>query len=1069
MDRQQIIQEKDRIVSSLFEGAFDSAQALRQKALIMFMNKDLHHGELGGEIALVSRKAIEKLSIKEIEQRLVNFYLEAAKLNTESDKKIFSFDRGHARNLGYATDKNPSVKEMTKYVKGKIERWKDSPSSGAVDYDGAARDILDTLQREIIRKEIVQGVRHVFPESVEQRVLMNHGLDIIDLLENIESDSMWKDELDVSVEWNRIPLEPQYFKGKRQYTPPQNLSEWRDMHRWWTKEFNTKAREFVVGDNVYLYGDLLTENIVANDAYYQYAGFGQRGVVPPPIVQLLDDKLVEVLKDLNKKFTNEIFFDMANKAGIDLNDLNFFEKLGEGSREKLKELARERMIEFIEANSSASDKLIPVIYPELAIPGMVNESPNTKIYSYLEGPVEERELFKNRIDIKDVLEGEVTLTNPVVDERLRLERIIKNDIQTPLLKEGLLKRYLDYDEFIEGLPADRAEQLLDYTNKDVAFNLDLFKDQFDLQKPYYPGELESINSILFDWEEPSPIEDAVLADIEDWDLDSEGNPIDPRKKPEGMSKFKQELSAQYNYLLTSDTPTSVETFNIDDYKPFTLEVTDPAGLHAGPTAKLINDLQGQGLKPIVMENGVLKEVGMTGILKRGVPLGGTLELFVPKDLISIDMGDGSSGYKVQLSKPNQTQRVSSETGLSTHSDRIRKVAQDYHKIMGYSDPEFKPAMVFNDEVGAIAADIFEQLPMFDDNAIPYYKKFIQETNMQYQTLLDAGMKFEVVDGDPYTPNRAGHQQMIADMENGVLKVLATESGFGDEATSKLNPMLAESMFTDVNGRVMLENDVFRAVHDTFGHGMRGNTFGPIGEYNAWLAHKEMYSPDARRVMTTETLGQNTFTNYGPHMRDAEGKLLSKADAGYIKPADRPFASQKVALMPEEIINVAGTVVEDASELVDTRSLNKVVELASTQPEVADGIMKSAKKVVGKAFNTAAGVLDPGDVAITAGISRLLPRLGLAAISPAALAAYVGYELSVLAIDAAQSFDKARQKQGIELLDYDNTNPNINWKELGKDTWNEFGEISDTWSLSWKISEPIIDYAFGEYAKLQENR
>lgn len=419
--------------------------------------------------------------------------------------------------------------------------------------------------------------------------------------------------------------------------------------------------------------------------------------------------------------------------------------------------------------------------------------------------------------------------------------------------------------------------------------------------------------------------------------------------------------------------------------------------------------------------------------------------------------------------PNTTLRVSSETGLSTHSDRIRKVAQDYHKIMGYSDPEFKPAMVFNDEIGAIAADIFEQLPMFDDNAIPYYKKFIQETNMQYQTLLDAGMKFEVVDADPYTPNRAGHQQMIADMENGTLKVLATESGFGDEATSKLNPMLAESMFTDVNGRVMLENDVFRAVHDTFGHGMRGNTFGPIGEYNAWLAHKEMYSPDARRVMTTETLGQNTFTNYGPHMRDAEGKLLSKADAGYIPPADRPFASQKVALMPEEIINVAGTVVEDASELVDTSSLNKVVELASTQPEVADGIMKSAKKVVGKAFNTLAGVLDPGDVAITAGISRLLPRLGLAAISPAALAAYVGYELSVLAIDAAQSLDKARQKQGIELLDYDNTNPNINWKQLGQDTWNEFGEISDTWSLSWKISEPIIDYAFGEYAKLQENR
>lgn len=419
--------------------------------------------------------------------------------------------------------------------------------------------------------------------------------------------------------------------------------------------------------------------------------------------------------------------------------------------------------------------------------------------------------------------------------------------------------------------------------------------------------------------------------------------------------------------------------------------------------------------------------------------------------------------------PNQTLRVMEETGLSSHSDRIRQVAQDYHKIMGYSDPEFKPAMVFNDELGAAAADIFEQLPMFDDNAIPYYKKFIQETNMQYQVLLDAGIEFEVVDGDPYTPNRAGHQQMIADMENGRLKVLATEAGFGDDTTSKLNPMLAESKYTDVNGRVMLENDVFRAVHDTFGHGMRGNTFGPVGEYNAWLAHKEMYSPDARRVMTTETLGQNTFTNYGPHMRDADGNLLGKADAGYIKPADRPFASQKVALMPEEIITAAGNVVEDAADLVDKASLNKVEQLAVTQPQVVEGIMNSAKKVVGKAFNTFTGVLDPGDLAITQGIARVLPRLGLAAISGPALAAYVGYELTVLAIDAAQAFDKGLKEQNIDLLDYDNTNPDINWKQLGKDTWSEFGDISDTWSLSWKISEPIIDYAFREYAKLQENR
>ena len=149
-----------------------------------------------------------------------------------------------------------------------------------------------------------------------------------------------------------------------------------------------------------------------------------------------------------------------------------------------------------------------------------------------------------------------TPTN-VVDERLRLERIIKNDIENPRLQEGLLTRYLDFDEYVKGLPADRAEQLLDYTNKNVASNLDLFKDEFNKQPPYEWPLSEDLETTFFDYEEPSRIEDARFADIEGWDLDADGNPIDPRKKPEGMSKWKQELSAQYDYLVTSDTPTNV--------------------------------------------------------------------------------------------------------------------------------------------------------------------------------------------------------------------------------------------------------------------------------------------------------------------------------------------------------------------------------------------------------------------------------------------------------------------------------------------------------------------------------
>lgn len=59
------------------------------------------------------------------------------------------------------------------------------------------------------------------------------------------------------------------------------------------------------------------------------------------------------------------------------------------------------------------------------------------------------------------------------------------------------------------------------------------------------------------------------------------------------------------------------------------------------------------------------------------------------------------------------------------------------------------------------------------------------------------------------------------------------------------------------------NEMFRAVHDAFGHGIRGNSFGPVGEEIAWGSHSQMYSPLARIAMTSETRGQNSFVNYTP--------------------------------------------------------------------------------------------------------------------------------------------------------------------------------------------------------------
>ena len=114
------------------------------------------------------------------------------------------------------------------------------------------------------------------------------------------------------------------------------------------------------------------------------------------------------------------------------------------------------------------------------------------------------------------------------------------------------------------------------------------------------------------------------------------------------------------------------------------------------------------------------------------------------------------------------------------------------------------------------------------------------------------------------------------------------------------------------------NEMFRAVHDFFGHAVHGTQFGPKGEELAWLAHSRMYSPLARLAMTSETRGQNSFVNYTPinaelkraisqieeelyeakrRGRDADVQRLEQLKAGLFN--EFQFAPQKSVLLPPE--------------------------------------------------------------------------------------------------------------------------------------------------------------------------
>ena len=236
------------------------------------------------------------------------------------------------------------------------------------------------------------------------------------------------------------------------------------------------------------------------------------------------------------------------------------------------------------------------------------------------------------------------------------------------------------------------------------------------------------------------------------------------------------------------------------------------------------------------------------------------------------------------------------------------ISNEYKSEKGLDTGEGEPITELDVERSKTIADAYEQMEHSpnDPEVKEAYDAMAIETLDQYSLIADKGYTFEVFDGEgePYKNS----EEMINDLkENKHLYILSTKNEFGeqditDEQIAE-NPLLQDSGIKDKNGVPLLVNDIFRGVHDFFGHSERGNSFGAIGEENAWDIHARMYSDKARRAMTTETRGQNSWVNFGSQMRNEDGSIKKKGDEGYLSPAERPFAEQKIGLLPEEFSNI----------------------------------------------------------------------------------------------------------------------------------------------------------------------
>ena len=222
-------------------------------------------------------------------------------------------------------------------------------------------------------------------------------------------------------------------------------------------------------------------------------------------------------------------------------------------------------------------------------------------------------------------------------------------------------------------------------------------------------------------------------------------------------------------------------------------------------------------------------------------------------------------------------------------------ARAYRNQAGIDTPELSGPMVPDETYLKRVADYLDQATHAPDKpeVRRAYAALIQETLAQFAAIKGITVTPWDDTGEPY----ANSHEMRGDViENRHLFFFRTVNGFG-EGEPRQHPVLAPSGYYDGQGRPLLVNDVFRIVHDYFGHSQRGLSFGPRGEYSAFQEHARMYTQAALPALAAETLAQNAWVNFGPHMRRPDGTTPRPGEADYVPPSKRRFADQKAFVVP----------------------------------------------------------------------------------------------------------------------------------------------------------------------------
>jgi len=228
--------------------------------------------------------------------------------------------------------------------------------------------------------------------------------------------------------------------------------------------------------------------------------------------------------------------------------------------------------------------------------------------------------------------------------------------------------------------------------------------------------------------------------------------------------------------------------------------------------------------------------------------------------------------------------------IPKHNENIRAVADSYAAKKGFKLDHNAPAPKVDPANATKIANEYQNMKHDPEHPAvkSAYKALTGEVMDQYNHIKGAGLKTTKIkpgQDNPYKTSKDLHADL---RDNNHMWYFPTETGFGSGNAVANHPMLGDTGHKDNEGKPLLANDAFRIVHDYFGHGKEGSGFGSGGEEAAWASHKQMFSPEAQKALTTETRGQNSWVNFS----DKVG-VHNRAN-----PSQTIYAEQKAGLMPD---------------------------------------------------------------------------------------------------------------------------------------------------------------------------